>query len=48
MSGADATLGGTSLEGHITAPYGGICVDMSRMDKVIAVRGKSFTFVPVS
>ncbi|KAJ9092534.1 hypothetical protein QFC21_006765 [Naganishia friedmannii] len=32
--------GGTSLEGHITAPYGGICVDLSRMDKVLAVRGK--------
>lgn len=31
--------GGTSLEGHITAPYGGICVDLSRMDKIIALNG---------
>jgi len=29
---------GTSLEGHINAPRGGICVDFSRMDKVLAVR----------
>ncbi len=29
--------GGTSLEGHITCPYGGICVDLSRMDKVLTV-----------
>ncbi|WRT69364.1 uncharacterized protein IL334_006348 [Kwoniella shivajii] len=27
--------GGTSLEGHITCPYGGICVDLSRMDKML-------------
>ncbi|WWC93158.1 uncharacterized protein L201_008125 [Kwoniella dendrophila CBS 6074] len=27
--------GGTSLEGHITCPYGGICVDLSRMDKLL-------------
>ncbi|CDZ96294.1 d-lactate dehydrogenase oxidoreductase protein [Phaffia rhodozyma] len=27
--------GGTSLEGHITAPYGGISVDLSRMDKIL-------------
>ncbi|KAL7412693.1 FAD-binding domain-containing protein [Mrakia frigida] len=29
--------GGTSLEGHLTAPYGGISVDLSRMDKIIKV-----------
>jgi len=29
--------GGTSLEGHITCPYGGICIDLSRMDKIVEV-----------
>jgi len=28
---------GTSLEGHVNAPKGGICIDLSRMDAVIAV-----------
>ncbi|WWD04010.1 hypothetical protein V865_002073 [Kwoniella europaea PYCC6329] len=27
--------GGTSLEGHITCPYGGICVDLSRMNNIV-------------
>lgn len=30
--------GGTSLEGHVNAPHGGISVDFSRMTKVLAVR----------
>ncbi len=29
---------GTSLEGHVNAPFGGISVDFSRMNKVLAVR----------
>ncbi|KAL7423822.1 D-lactate ferricytochrome c oxidoreductase [Cryptotrichosporon argae] len=29
--------GGTSLEGHITCPFGGICVDLSRMDAIVAL-----------
>ncbi|CAD6566539.1 MAG: D-lactate ferricytochrome c oxidoreductase [Alectoria sarmentosa] len=27
--------GGTSLEGHFSATWGGICVDFSRMDKIV-------------
>ena len=29
--------GGTSLEGHITCPFGGICIDLSRMDAIVEV-----------
>jgi len=31
---------GTSLEGHVSAPSGGICIDMSRMDLVLAVHAE--------
>jgi D-lactate dehydrogenase (cytochrome) len=28
---------GSSLEGHVSAPYGGICIDLSQMDAVLAI-----------
>ena len=32
--------GGTSLEGHFLAPFAGISIDMSRMDKILAFHPK--------
>src|SRR5262245_8131636 len=28
---------GSSLEGHVLAPHGGICIDLGRMDQVVAM-----------
>jgi D-lactate dehydrogenase (cytochrome) len=36
---------GTSLEGHITAPLGGISVDVSRMDQILAVHAEDLDAV---
>jgi D-lactate dehydrogenase (cytochrome) len=31
---------GSSVEGHVSAPYGGVCVDLSRMDAIIAINAE--------
>ncbi|AOO83268.1 FAD-binding oxidoreductase [Bosea vaviloviae] len=36
---------GTSLEGHVNAPFGGVCVDMSQMKRIIAVHGEDLDCV---
>ncbi|MGR3620746.1 FAD-binding oxidoreductase [Pseudophaeobacter sp.] len=36
---------GTSLEGHVNAPAGGICVDMMRMDQILKVNAEDLDVV---
>src|SRR5918997_3249456 len=36
---------GSSLEGHLNAPFGGISVDVSRMNRIVAVHAEDFDCV---
>jgi len=36
---------GTSLEGHVNAIYGGVCLDMSQMKRIVAVHGEDLDVV---
>lgn len=40
-----AYSGGTSLEGHFAATRGGICIDFSRMDQILALHGEDMDVV---
>ena len=33
---------GTSVEGHVNAPYGGLCLSLRRMDRIVAVHPEDF------
>ena len=36
---------GTSLEGHVNAPYGGVSIDLSRMKRIVAVHAEDLDCV---
>ena len=36
---------GTSFEGHVNAPFGGVCIDLKDMNRVLAVHSKDFDCV---
>jgi D-lactate dehydrogenase (cytochrome) len=36
---------GTSLEGHVNAPFGGVCIDVRDMNRVLAVHAEDFDCV---